>query len=79
MQSEGISLPSQSSKRMGDEIMTRISIQEYVLTGKYLKLKNSIVENRVNEMTKLIGRTIQYLHTYGVILRDLDAKHITIS
>ena len=66
-------------KTISDEFMSRISIDDYVMTGKYLKLKIGVIEKQVNDITKAIGSTIQYLHTYGIILRDLDAKKISLS
>ena len=37
----------QKEKVMNERIMTRISIQEYVLQGKYLTLKNNVIEKQV--------------------------------
>ena len=62
-----------------DDKLERVSLKEYVLTGKYMQLAKAYVENRVKELTGAIGQTLAYMHNFGVILRDLDVAKITIS
>lgn len=66
-------------KAVTDEQLDRVSLRDYVLAGKYLQLNKIYVENKIKEIAGMIGETIEYLHNYGVIIRDLDLNQISLS